>query len=256
MSKKKTKALLLIVEGTTDEALFSALLQDHLEPKGIKIFPYRSDIFVPQRGDDPRKEIREKIREFVVHELEKQQISVANVLGIIHIGDMDGTFIPDDHILVSGEASQIEKTRYSDSHILVVNEDQRENIKLRNRLKSDNHRKMIRINRITINRKEIPYEHYFMSCDTDHLVFNLRNLTQEEKESLMDHFTDNNNSQTIRELLELHMDSCPEGIDPFKYTWEQIQQGIHSLSRKTNSLLMFRFIDHLLSTSSDPIRAD
>lgn len=246
MSKKKTKALVLIVEGTTDETLFSALLQNHFEAKGIKIFPYRTDIFVPQRTDDPNKDIREKIRDFVIRELERQQISQTHVLGIIHIGDTDGTFIPDSNIIVSSQASSTKKTHYSDTHIHVVDDGQMGNIRTRNRQKAENHRRMICIDKITISRKEIPYMHFFMSCDTDHLIFNLRNLSLKEKEILMDEFTDRNDSDTIKTLLEKHMDICPNGLDPFRYTWDQIQLGVNSLIRKTNTPLLFSFIERLI----------
>ena len=120
------------------------------------------------------------------------------------------------------------------------------NIRTRNRQKAENHRKMLRINKITIARKEIPYAHFFMSCDTDHLIFNLRNLTQRQKQDLMDEHTDRNNSDAIKDLLEAHMDVCPEGEDLFRFTWEKIQLDVNSLGRKTNVPLLFGFIESLL----------
>lgn len=183
----------------------------------------------------------------MVKELERQQISPSHVLGIIHIGDMDGTFIPDSNIIISNLSSDTEKTRYTDANIHVVNATQIENIRLRNQEKAENHRKMIRINKITISRIEIPYMHLFMSCDTDHLVFNQRNLTQKAKVDLMDDFTDTHDSEAIKALLESHMDVCPNGDVPFRYTWHQIQQGLNSLGRKTNTPLIFSFIEEWLS---------
>lgn len=233
----------MIVEGQTDEDLFAAALRDHYEPKGIKIFQYRGDVFFKERHD---KNIREKIRDFVKRELERQQISPVHVIGIVHIGDTDGTFIPDDHIIVNGEVSVTEKKRYSDTHILVVNDTQKGHMEERNRDKSENHRKMIQISKLTISNKDLPYAHFFMSSNTDHVVFNLRNLSLKEKDDLMKEYVETHNAAEIKALLEAHMDVCPAGVDPFEYTWGQIQLGINSLGRKTNTLLIYSFIDNLL----------
>ncbi len=79
---------------------------------------------------------------------------------------MDPSF-PDSKINLSGQASATKETLYSDTDILVVDEMQKENIEHRNRKKAANHRRMIGINKITLDKLEIPYAHFFMSCDTD-----------------------------------------------------------------------------------------
>ncbi|MNY59122.1 hypothetical protein D3C86_1955330 [compost metagenome] len=47
------------------------------------------------------------------------------------------------------------------------------------------------------------------------------------------------------------MDVCPADENKFEYTWNKIQQGLNSLSRKTNTPLLLDFIESLIEPAAE-----
>lgn len=92
---------------------------------------------------------------------------------IIHIVDMDGTYIPNENVI---EIEDREKIRYEKDGIYTSD---KESIVIRNEQKRDN---LYRLRTCGIIWS-IPYRVYYMSSNLDHVLYDKRNSTNEDKEN-------------------------------------------------------------------------
>ena len=87
--------------------------------------------------------------------------------------------------------------------------------------------------------KGIPYRCYFMSSNLDHALYNMQNLTKEDKEEYSNRFYelfDGREMLFIDFLKEDVVNGCP---DSFPASWRYIKEGLHSLERHTNLHIYF-----------------
>ncbi len=91
---------------------------------------------------------------------------------IIHLVDTDGAYISEDKII---EETDCHEVLYADDGIHTSH---REAMISRNQQKKQNLYRLINTGQIW----NIPYKVYYMSCNLDHVLYNQRNSTDEEKE--------------------------------------------------------------------------
>lgn len=142
---------------------------------------------------------------------------------IIHIVDMDGAYIPDDHIV---EDKTLDDHVYSTTEIRTA---KRKDIVERNNLKRNNIDKLCSCKEIW----SIPYSVYYMSCNLDHVLYGKLNSTDEEKENDAYQFAKKYKNDT-EGFLEYITESDFSVMSEYKESWEFIKQGLHSLERYTN----------------------
>lgn len=147
----------------------------------------------------------------------------SDFLKVIQITDTDGTFIPDDNVVYD---RKYDRPFYTTESIRCMRQ---------NDIIERNHRKQANLIRLCQHRTiwKIPYEIYFMSSNLDHVLYNVMNSTDQEKEKHAYEF-----AMRYRKNPELFLKLINgEGMCPGSHyvdSWEQIQEDCESLKRHTN----------------------
>ena len=150
-----------------------------------------------------------------------QKISTSDIERIIHIIDTDGAFIPDSAIIETDD----DRAQYFEDSIHYYNRSQ---LVGRNHKKAKVIRKLLEVHQVD----NIPYSIYFASCNMDHLLFDQRNLSPNDKTRNAFRFA---SECKEKENLNSSIFSPKIGTNgSFAESWEIIQQGYNSLNRYTN----------------------
>lgn len=227
----KRKVVFIIVEGLSD--------QDALERYFVKFFNSSQIITKVMYGDITIKagvnqtNIKSRLGNIVREKLKQDKLTKADVARIIHIVDMDGAYIDDTAVRLDKSCF---KPVYSKKCIRTINV---ESICQRNRQKREN------LDALSSNKsgilKGIPYKVYYMSCNLDHVLYDLQNATDEQKEELSLNFSekyiDNDN---IDRFIQFICKSKFSRIDSYEASWQFIKQDKHSLERYSNVGLCFQ----------------
>lgn len=172
-SVARKKVVLVIVEGPTDEDALGISLKQYFDKfsKNVLVEVMHCDITTEWSGYP--QNIREKITDVVKRNAQKNKYQKEHYSQIIHIVDTDGAFIDEEYVI---EDESVEKVNYSLTSIICKD---REDIVNRNIQKSNNLKSLLSIKTIW---SIIPYKVYYMSCNMDHVLHNIQNSTDEEKE--------------------------------------------------------------------------
>ncbi len=225
MSKK---FILFIVEGRNDETEMDAILKTPRfkqlsEKYTFKFIRAKNDITASAKVKSAQGELTKYVQDFRMKSGPWRGIKVDEIHEVVQLVDLDGAFIPPDHIF-RGENSWFE---YSDEGITTKNVD---GARGRNKKKAES------LNKLAFNVKKIdniPYSIYYVSCNMDHVLFNQRSLTPDQKNDKA-------------KIFWFHCKEHPEVLDEtifkegiatkenYEQSWEEMQQGNESLMRHTN----------------------
>jgi len=86
----------------------------------------------------------------------------------------------------------------------------------------------------------IPYEHYFMSCNLDHVLYDEQNLEADKKEEYASIFAKMFSDKERDFPLFLKAECVCDTPEDMKKSWEYIKTGVHSLERHTNLHVYFK----------------
>ena len=160
----------------------------------------------------------------------KDKFKKSDIDRIIHIVDMDGAYI-DDKLVQLDESCK--NPFYSPVSIKTSNV---ENIRIRNIQKRKN------VDTLSTNTSGIyngiPYKLYYMSCNLDHVLYNLQNATDKEKEDYALEFSEKY-IDNIDDFIAFLCDSDFSRCDSYEDSWRFIKDGKHSLERYSNLGLCF-----------------
>lgn len=220
MEQKKID--LFIVEGLSDESALGAPLSAVLKDSNVKTLVMRGDITTRDGVDSSNiiSKIGDSVKGFVDR---KRGLKLKDVRQIVHIVDTDGTYIPDEKVVLDEDLSD---TVYASDGILT--NDPR-GIQRRNQKK----RKAL----LTLQRnnsvRNIPYKVYYMSCNLDHVLYEKQNSTDQEKEIDAYAFAEKyheNPDGFVKYMCESEFSV----IGTHKETWKFIEEGMNSVRRYTN----------------------
>ena len=130
MSKK---VIIIIVEGSSDETLLIERLQELFSSTQIRFEAYRGDMFYNLDDFTNRttmKNINHIICDFIKRIKRTRKYRDDDILGILHIIDTYGTYIPTESILI--DKDQNKRTLYLTDSINVNSKKQKSNIIMRN----------------------------------------------------------------------------------------------------------------------------
>lgn len=225
MSKSKNvnfqRVCLLIVEGPSDKISLFNILSKYLSKNKLRTYIMRTDI-TSESGIKPEnieKNLAQRIDSF----LKQDKLKKSDITNIIHLTDLDGTFIDDKYVKFNKECEQ---PFYTTNDIQTVRPD---SIKDRNHRKADNIRKLLTVDSILSK----PYKLYFMSCNIDHVLHNTNNIDDAEKQRLAEEFADKFLGQELTFLDYLKKEGVID-FDTYEESWDKVQCGLNSLNRKTN----------------------
>jgi len=217
----RKKIVLVIVEGASDETALGVALTQLFDKDTVHIYIMHGDITT--RKGVKSQNIIAKLGNDVTAFAKSGHYSAKDFKQIIHIVDTDGAYIPDEEII---EEKEIKGVFYKSDGIHTVDV---KGIIMRNLQKREN------ILRLRANSKiwNIPYRVYYMSCNLDHVLYNKRNSTDEEKETNAYAFAKkyrNNADGFIKFICESEFSINGD----FKSSWEYIEKEMNSINRHSN----------------------
>ena len=220
------KVVLFIVEGATDKRALASIFR--------KIYRNRTVRFEFTHGDITSdetisiKNVEDEIYKYVKSYVDISKIKKSDIWQIVQIFDMDGAYA-DDSRIVEGETREF---FYTEKEISCKNH---EKISLRNKNKKELMEYLLSLQEI----KGISYEGYYMSCNLDHALYGLMNLSDEEKKKQTDSFY-----LAFWEHPELFLPFLEKYVvngvpNSFPASWIYIKEDNHSLERHTNLHIYF-----------------
>ncbi len=215
------KVVLFIVEGINDQTCLGGVLEQIIDSSEVRFQITYGDI-TSKRGINElniKKEIGNIVKQFK----DKYHLKPEHFMEVVHLIDMDGTFISDKCIV----EADTDKVIYLDSGMYT---NKVQNLKERNKNKSAVIKKMLSISKVL---KTIPYSVYYFSCNMDHVFHNDANLEDAEKNRLADEF-DLKYTQDPAAFKKLVIESEFSVKGTYEETWTFIKSGNHSICRHSN----------------------
>ena len=222
----RRKVILVIVEGPSDETALSVLHKLYDEQR-VHIEITHGDI-TTRCGVGPQNVVK-KVNEYVKKAMDYGGFRRTDFLRIIHITDTDGVYVADDKVFLDPGR---DKVRYEPDGIYTKSPS---DIARRNECK----RRNLLVLRSCGTIQTIPYRIYYMSCNLDHVLFDSRNLSDDEKENLSYAFAEQYRSDTdgfVRFICESEFSVNGD----YRESWKYIEENGNSLQRHTNFSICLR----------------
>lgn len=215
------KIILVIVEGPSDDTALGVVLNQVYDKNFVHIHIMHGDI-TTRTGVNPQN-IVAKIGNDVRGYAKSQHYKASDFKQIMHIVDTDGAYIPDEKII---EEAGIGETIYETDGIHTADAERMIN---RNSIKREN---LYRL-RTCGNIWGVPYRVYYMSCNLDHVLYDKRNSTDDEKENDAYEFAKKYKNDKTG-FVSFICDSPFSVNGSFKESWKYIETGMKSIERHTN----------------------
>lgn len=169
------KLILIIVEGRSDEVYLYPVkrLVKSCSNNRVEFKVMRGDILVETSTNS--KNIIEKVESTIKEYLKLYGLEYDDVKQVVHIVDLDGSFISPDQVETDSSLTK-GKTLYYRDKITNVS---RNNIIQRNKKKVDCLNVLYNID--SVNHGTLPYRVYYFSTNIDDYFYGKQNLTTEEK---------------------------------------------------------------------------
>ena len=217
----RRKVVFVIVEGASDETALGIALNQVFDKETVHIYIMHGDITT--KAGVNSQNIVAKVGNEVRSYATSNHYKAADFKQIIHLVDTDAAYLSDDKVLEDSECAELS---YQDNgiHTSDVNK-----VIARNKQKTDN---LYRL-RSCGNIWGVPYRVYYMSCNLDHVLYDKRNSTDEEKEN--DAYAFAKKYKNNADAFMRYMCESPFSVKgDFKDSWEFIEEDMHSIERYTN----------------------
>lgn len=220
------KVLLFIVEGQSDEAALAPALEQIISTKKVKFKVMRADITADYASSVVNIEERIKNKAVKTFLKENPQFTSNDICEIVHIVDIDGAFIPNDKV----EQADVEQMQYGEDRIIC-----RDKVQY---LKTKENKKMNLLHLSSLSEIKItngiivPYSVFYMSCNLDHVLHNMKNATINEKKANSIKFADNYDDPD--KFIDFFNGVDIKIVGTYSETWEYIQKDLNSLKRGSN----------------------
>lgn len=223
---RKTKDVyVFVLEGLSDKAALAGILQRLYRNK--KIFPVVMYCDITSDCNVDVKKVGEEIEKQIKQKLKEEKILKEDVTYIFQICDTDGAFIPNSAIVQGTEKGLV----YTPSQILASD--------INGAVERNKHKKAA-VSELLTKKKIMgkDYKLFFMSCNLDHVLYNIQNLEYNKK------------TNKAYEFFGQFVD-CPDDFIPFitkcafgvpsnyNESWKYIMDGLHSLERHNNFFIFF-----------------
>lgn len=217
----RRKVVFVIVEGASDETALGITLNQVFDKESVHVHIMHGDI-TTRTGVTPQN-IVAKVGNEVRAYATSNHYKASDFKQIIHIVDTDATYLTEEKII---EDQECEELSYQDDGIHTNDVGK---VVSRNKQKSEN---LYRL-RSCGNIWGVPYRVYYMSCNLDHVLYDKRNSTDEEKEQDAYTFA-KAYKNNVEEFMNFMCNSSFSVKGDFKESWEFIEEDIHSSERYTN----------------------
>lgn len=221
------KIVLFIVEGVSDETSLALILSRINTDTNIRFHIVGGDITSDRNtsANNARTKVNEQVKQF----LSKNKFMISDIMQIVHVVDMDGAYISEANIL---EDKRIPKWIYEDDKIITNNKPK---TRERNKKKTE----VLDILTKTPAIRKVPYMVLYFSCNLEHVMHNIRNADQKEKDHLADAFIEKFYRHE-RDFIQFMQREEFAVAGDYLQTWNFIKQDYHSLNRYSNFCLYFK----------------
>lgn len=217
----RRKVVFVIVEGASDETALGIALNQVFDKDSVYVHIMHGDITT--RNGVTSQNIVAKVGNEIRSYARSNHYTSKDFKQIIHIVDTDASYLSEEMIL---EDPQCEELSYMDEGIHTNDAGK---VISRNKQKSENLYRLRGCGNIWC----VPYRVYYMSCNLDHVLYDKRNSTDEEKEQDAYAF-----AKTYKNNVEAFMNfMCKSSFSvrgDFKESWEFIEADMRSIQRYTN----------------------
>lgn len=217
----RRKVVFVIVEGASDETALGIALSQVFDKESVHVHIMHGDITT--RAGINSKNIVAKVGNEVRAYAISNHYKASDFRQIIHIVDTDAAYLADDKVLVDSECAELS---YQDDGIHTCDVGK---VILRNQQKTANLSRL----RSCGNIWGIPYRVYYMSCNLDHVLYDKRNSTDEEKEENAYTFA-KKYKNNVGAFMDFMCKSVFSVKGDFKESWEFVETDMHSIERYTN----------------------
>lgn len=239
------RVVLILVEGPSDENALLEPMQAALDfgagdaPPEARALAFHCDVttvrpFSWEASFTVKDRVRDTVRQFVVDRIAtRHEYEWTDLDRIIHIVDLDGAFIPNEHI-VEGSC---EGFVYGLDSITARDVSK---VADRNERKSAALLELAGTRELKHRKRAVPYDVYFMSRNLEHALYgSAREFSDDEKRRLSAAFGRKyrNDPKGFIELLRSGDVRVPG--DTVEETWRYAQEGTNSLHRGSNLHLFF-----------------
>ncbi len=225
----KKKVVMVLLEGPSDATALGKYFTDFFSSDRVVTKILHTDI-TSQYGVYPDT-IKAKIGSHISDELRRLKLNKADLLQVIHLVDTDGCFISDSCVKLDATKSTFyygnDGIYHKDVQVVVDRNDQ----------KKRNIEALFK-NTSGICRG-VEYHIYYMSCNLEHVLHNIRQAPADDKERLAYDFAERYNGN-LNGFLKFLIDSDFSVCTNYKDSWDFITAGLHSLERHTNVGLCFK----------------
>lgn len=225
------KVVIIILEGVTDVITIGSILEELME-KSSELIPlvYHGDI-TSDKNVTPNT-IKKKIGEFISNNSKRlKTFKNSDILEIIHIVDIDGTFVTNDMCI---ENPDYDCFFYSSDGIYHKN---REKIIERNKKKSENINVLIGMS--SLFKGKVPYRIFYFSQNIEHVLHNKLNLLEDVKISYAENFESKYVSEPSKFIDDFLV--APYSLkSEYLESWEYIKKDNNSLKRLSNLDILLR----------------
>lgn len=224
---KSKKVIIFIVEGISDKESLNGILSEFYEQSEFVFVVINGDITTDYgcKVDN----ISSKIVSYIKDAMKKKnKFYKKDIKRVVHIVDMDGAYIPDNNIVFD----DCDKIMYTTNNIKTKDV---EKVKDRNMRKRNIINKLSSMNYIY---GKIPYTMFYMSCNLEHVLHNLQNVSDEKKFKLASEIEDKyiDNPEEFVEFLK-NSEFAVKGS--LAETWKYIKKDLNSLQRHSNLRIFF-----------------
>lgn len=252
MAKPRKKFVLVLVEGATEITALSSPITDLFvanEERNIVDVHFCMLQDEEKEGGDITSKygVKPENIESMIGKLfidpffsKHQYLYPKNIAEIIHIVDLDGTFIDEDKVVFSKE---IERDPWYKENCIETKDVK--GIRERNQRKKDNLRELIKKEKITIrpknarNTKTVDYSIYYFSSNMEYYLHHKANATIDEKiDSAMDFSLECDFD--LDAFVKYFIGDLDAANVSYEESWEFIQVEEHSLERHTNLDVLIR----------------
>lgn len=247
------KALVVLLEGDSDrltfERGFSLLLEEKGQGTYLQVFVFRGDITINDFDGMPIEsdEVIDNIKAFICKELRANRLIPSDLIGIVHLGDLDAAYCDDACVVYS---SNSRRPFYDADKGLVFTKNVAATIE-KNKRKREALNTLMKMgnlgfeNHLSAGLILIPYRYFFFGLNLEHAFYRQTNCSLNEKERLSLAFDDE-----YGESLETwvgFIKSLPYKGDTYEDSCREARQKENAFIPMTNLRFVLDFIDELIS---------
>lgn len=217
----RRKIVFVIVEGASDETALGVMLKQVFDKDSVYVYIMHGDI-TTRDGINPQN-IVAKVGNEIKTYAASNHYKAKDFKQIIHIVDTDAVYLSKEKIVLDLQCKEL--LYQSDG----IHADNIEKAVSRNKQKRENLYRLRGCGTIW----KIPYRVYYMSCNLDHVLYDKRNSTDEEKEQDAYIFA-RKYKNNVGAFMDFICRSSFSITGDYRKSWEFIEEDTHSIERYTN----------------------